>query len=225
MLQLWVSPGTSSLLPHILLNEIHADFELFVVDIVKELGFPEKYKTINPKKRLPILILEDGTVVTETVAISTKISQLAPDRHLLGAIDLDVVRSYEWFNWLSGTFHERGFGAYFAPNNFADDQCAFEAVRRKAREWIEQCYADVEERLTGKVYAVGDAFTAVDVFLYVIYRWGHMLRLDMKGRFPNYTKLVLEVTQRDSVLKAVEREGIPLIEDNRADSADPREAK
>jgi glutathione S-transferase len=110
MLQLWASPGTCSLLPHILLYEIHADFELVVVDIVKEGGFPEKYKKLNPKRRLPILVFDDGTIITETVAISTRISQMAPDHRLLGANDLEVVRSYEWFNWLSGTFHERGFG-------------------------------------------------------------------------------------------------------------------
>jgi glutathione S-transferase len=224
MLQLWVSPGACSLLPHILLYEIDADFELVVVDIVKEGGFPEKYKKVNPKQRLPILVLDDGTIITETVAISTRISQMAPDHRLLGANDLEVVRSYEWFNWLSGTFHERGFGGCFAPDRVADDESAFESVRRKSRAWIELCYADVEERLTG-VHAVGNAFTAVDVFLYVIYRWGHLLKLDMKGTYPNYTNLVLEVTKRASVLKAVEKEGIPLIEDDRADSADTQVSK
>ncbi|MCJ1374406.1 hypothetical protein MMC20_005638 [Loxospora ochrophaea] len=224
MLQLWVSPGACSLLPHILLHEIHANFELVVIDIIKEGGFPEKYKKLNPKKRLPILVFDDGTIITETVAISTRISQMAPDQRLLGANDLEVVRSYEWLNWLSGTFHERGFGGCFSPGNFADDESAFESVRRKSRAWIEQCYADVEEKLTG-VHAVGNAFTAVDVFLYVIYRWGHLLKMDMKGTYPNYTNLVLEVTKHPSVLKAVEKEGIPLIEDNRADSANPQESK
>ncbi|KAG8533432.1 uncharacterized protein KY384_002215 [Bacidia gigantensis] len=224
MVQLWVSPGACSLLPHILLNEINADFELVIVDIVKELGFPEKYKEINPKKRLPILILDDGTVITETVAISTKISQMAPDHHLLGSDDLEIVRSYEWFNWLSGTFHERGFGSFFGPHRFADDEIAFDPIRRSSYAFIEQCFSDVEERLTG-VYAVGNAFTAVDVFLYVIYRWGHMLRLDMKGAYPKYTKLVLEVTKRAAVSKTVEKEGIPLIEDNRADGADLQKYK
>lgn len=171
MIQLWVSPGACSLLTHILLNEIHADFELVVIDILKEGGFPETHKKVNPKKRLPILILDDGTIITETVAISTKISQMAPDHHLLGVDDLEVVRSYEWFNWLSGTFHERGFLGYFGPNNFADDEKAFDSIRRVSRIWIEKCYADVEQRLT-VTYAVGNAFTAVDVFLYVIYRWG-----------------------------------------------------
>ena len=224
MLQLWVSPGACSLLPHILLHEIHADFELVVVDIVKEVGFPERYKKLNPKQRLPILIQDDDIIITETVAISTRISQMAPDHHLLGVNDLEVVRSYEWFNWLSGTFHERGFGSFFSPNRIADDEIAFEPIRRKSLEWIKQCYADVEERLTG-VHAVGDAFTAVDVFLYVIYRWGHLLKLDMKGTYPKYTNLVLEITKRASVLKAVEKEEIPLIEDDRANSADTQGSK
>lgn len=190
-----------------------------MVDVVKEGGFPEKYKDINPKRRVPILILDDGTIITETVAISTKISQMAPDHHLLGASDLEVVRSYEWFNWLSGTFHERGFGSFFSPNRIADDEIAFDSIRRKSRAWIEQCYADIEERLT-TVHAVGNAFTAVDVFLYVIYRWGYLLKMDMKGTYPNYTKLALEVAERPSVLKAIEIEGIPLIEDNRCDGVD-----
>lgn len=219
MPQLWISPGTCSLLPHILFNEIQASFELKVVDITKTLGFPEEYKKINPKKRLPILIEDDGTIITETVAISTRISQMAPDHQLLGASDLEVVRSYEWFNWLSGTLHERGFGCFFSPHKVADDESAFPAIRRTSLAWIEQCYGDIEEKLTG-VHAVGNAFTAVDVFLYVIYRWGYLVRLDMKGRFPKYTRLVLEVAKRDSVVKAVQKEGIPLVEDNRLDGVD-----
>ena len=42
----------------------------------------------------------------------------------------------------------------------------------------------------------------------------------MKGRYSKYTSLVLDVTKRASVLKAIEKEGIPLIEDNRADRVD-----
>lgn len=224
MMQLWVSPGTCSLLPHILLNEIHADFDLKVVDIVKEKGFPEEYKNINPKQRLPILILDDGTIITETVAISTKISQMAPDHHLLGANDLEVVRSYEWFNWLSGTLHERGFGCFFSPNRVADDEIAFDSIRRESLAWIKRCYAEIENRLMG-LHAVGNAFTAIDVFLYVIYRWGYLLKLDMRGIYPKYTQLVLEVVKRTDVLKTVEKEGIPLIEDDRADNVNAREVE
>lgn len=217
MLQLWISPATCSLLAHILLREIHAEFELVVVDISKEGGFPERYRKINPKMRLPILVEDDGTIITETVAISTRISQMAPSHHLLGATSLEVVRSYEWFNWLSGTFHERGFGGFFAPQRVADDEAAFEPIRRQSRAWILQCFADIEDRLTG-LHAVGSAFSAVDCFLFVIYRWGHLLKLDMRGSYPKYTRLVMEVTKRPAVLEAVEKEGIPLIEDNRLDN-------
>jgi glutathione S-transferase len=222
MLQLFISPATCSLLPHILLLEINAEFELVVVDIISGNGFPAEYKKLNPKERVPILISDDNdttTVITETVAIATRISQMAPDHHLFGSKDLEVVRCYEWLNWLSGTVHERGFGSYFSPNRIADDEVAFTPVRRKSRAWIEKCYADIEERLSG-THAVGDAFTVVDVFLYIIYRWGYLLKLDMKEKYPKYTSLVLEVTKRPSVLKAVEKEGIPLIKDNRMDGID-----
>ena len=219
MFQLCVAPATCSLLPHILLNEINADFELVVVDFIKLGGFPEKYSKINPKQRVPILILDDDTIITETVAISTRISQMGPDHRLFGANDLEIVRSYEWLNWLSGTVHERGFGGYFSPNRVADDAIAFDSIRRQSRAWIVKCYADIEERLTG-THAVGSAFTVVDAFLYVIYRWGHLLKLNMKDTYPKYTNLILEVTKRASVLKAVEEEGIPLVEDNRMDGID-----
>ena len=219
MLKLWISPGTCSLLPHILLNEINADFELVIVDITKTGGATQEYKKLNPKERLPILVEDGGTVITETVAISTRISQMAPDHHLLGANNIDVCRSYEWFNWLSGTVHECGFGSYFSPNRIAEDEVAFAPIRRASLAWILKCYADIEQKLHGP-YAVGNAFTAIDVFLYVIYRWGYLLQLDMKGKFPRYTELAHGVSKRASVVKAAEKEGIPLIEDNRLDGVD-----
>ena len=218
MLKLWISPATCSLLPHILLREISADFELVVLDVVNG-GFPEEHKDINPKKRVPILILDDGTIITETVAISTAISQMLPDKFLLGTKNIETVRCYEWFNWLSGTVHERGLGATFAPFRFADEESAFESIRRVNRAFVLKCFSDIEERLTG-VHAVGNVFTAIDVFLYVIYRWGYLMKLDMEESYPKWTKLVQEVTKRPSVLKAVEKEGIPLIKDNRLDNVE-----
>ena len=114
-LRLWVSPGACSLAPHAALEESGLEFELMVVDITKPpYGFPEKYQHINPKKRIPILEYDDQ-IITETTAIMTATSQLAPEKHLFGKSNLEVVRTYEWLNWLSGTVHERGLGALFSP--------------------------------------------------------------------------------------------------------------
>eukprot|EP01113_Clastostelium_recurvatum_P021086 TRINITY_DN2495_c0_g1_i1.p1 TRINITY_DN2495_c0_g1~~TRINITY_DN2495_c0_g1_i1.p1 ORF type:complete len:233 (+),score=43.61 TRINITY_DN2495_c0_g1_i1:34-699(+) len=213
-LRLWISPATCSLLPHILLRESGLEFDLFTVDITKTYGFPKEYEKINPKKRLPILELGDGEILTETVAISTWISLQVPDKHLFGSTPVEIARSYEWLNWLSGTLHERGYGAYFRPDNYVGDEKSFDSVKEKSRDWITQCYTLIEEKLKG-LHAVGESFTVADVFLYVIYRWGYLLEWDMAKLYPKYTRLVEEVVRRESVLTAASIEGIPLIKDNR----------
>ncbi|KAF2759777.1 glutathione S-transferase [Pseudovirgaria hyperparasitica] len=215
---LYVSPGACSLFNHILLRESKLDFSLVVLDITKTNGFPETHAHLNPKKRVPILILEDGkTTITETVAIASYIDRRAPEAGLFGKSDLEAVRCYEWFNWLSGTVHERGFGALFLPKMWTADEAAWDGVRVTAREWVQSCFAQIEERLqaSSSGYSVGDEFTAADVFLYVEYRWGNLLGMDMEALYPALTKLVGRVVERESVREAARIEGIPLILDDR----------
>lgn len=216
-LKLWISRGACSLLPHIVLREAGIDFELVIVDVLKK-GFEEEHKRINPKGRIPMLEFEDGSFLTETTAIVTYAAQLSPEKKLLGQNILEVARTYEWLNWLSGTVHERGLGATFKPSSYSDDEKAHDSIRKKCMEFLLDCFRLIEEKLQG-IHAVGEDFTAVDVFLYVIYRWGYLMGLDMPTAYPKWTKLVDEVVKRKSVTEAAEKEGIPLIKDNRVPPA------
>ncbi|HWK66777.1 MAG TPA: hypothetical protein VNS34_17770 [Rhizobiaceae bacterium] len=108
-IKLWFSPGACSLAPHILLREIEAPFEAVKTSIPDGAHLTEEFTQLNPKNRVPVLLL-DGEVITELPAIATAISNLAPKRSLMGRTDLDMVRVYEWMNWLSGTVHGQGFG-------------------------------------------------------------------------------------------------------------------
>lgn len=214
-LRLWLSPGTCSLAPHVLLQESGLEFDTLVLDVTKG-GFPAKYQNINPKKRVPILEYDEH-IITETTAIMTAISLLVPEKHLFGKTDLDAVRTYEWLNWLSGTVHERGFGALFSPQWYSDDTACHASISKKSREWIEHCFGLIEERLkaSGGEHAVNDTFTAADVFLWVVYRWGYLIKMEMEELYPSWTKVVAKVVQRKAVKAAVESEGIPVIRDDR----------
>lgn len=207
-LRLWISPGSCSLAPHILIREADADFELVKIDVRS--GFPEQYRHLNPKGRVPILQLGED-FITEAPSIMTAISQLAPTKHLLGTTNLEIVRTYEWFNWLSGTLHGQGFGGLLRSGRFSADEQAYDSIKAKSRETIEECYDQIEPRLDG-LHAVGHAFTAVDAFLFVFYRWGfYRMGFDMRAKYPNFTRLVSELIKRDSVKAAVKEEGISLL--------------
>jgi glutathione S-transferase len=205
-IRFWYSPGACSFAPHILLHEIDARFDAVKVPIAESAHLSEAFARINPKQRLPVLALDDE-VITELPAIATAISGLAPQYHLMGGNTLDQARVYEWMNWLSGTVHAQGFGALWRPHRFTDDPALHPAISAKGRKTVEECLTIIDRKLTGN-YAVGQAFTAVDAFLLVLYRWGNRIGIDMAATYMNFTRFAENLKQRASVQKALAAEGI-----------------
>jgi glutathione S-transferase len=221
--RLWISRGTCSLAPHILLHEAGIPFSTTEISVKN--GFPAEYARVNPKKKVPTLgwlyvrtywgvkvpILELGPeVLTENPAIMTAIAQLAPEKQLFGKTNLDVVRTYEWLNWLSGTLHAQAFGGLFRPARFVDDEAMFAEVRSKGRATVEECYRYIDEKLQDKDWMVGQSFTAADAYALVFYLWGVKIEFEMEEKYPNYTRLVTSLGERVSVKAALDKEGITL---------------
>ncbi|PWB79506.1 MAG: glutathione S-transferase [Methylocystaceae bacterium] len=203
-IKLWHSPGACSFAPHVLLHEIAAPFEVVETPVSTGANLTEAFSRINPKQRVPVLAL-DGEIITELPAIATAISGLSPDRHLMGRTPLDQVRVYEWMNWLSGTLHGQGFGCLWRPARFSDDEQAFDGIKTKGRQTISGCFAMIEAKLR-QPFAVGGAFTAVDPFLLVFYRWGTAIGLEMSASYPQYSAFALALSQRVSVKSALAAE-------------------
>lgn len=157
--------------------------------------------------RVPVISIGEE-IITELPAIITMLASLAPEKNLLGRTQLETVRVYEWMNWLSGTVHSLAFKPIFRPDNFTIDPAGYEGVRTKARQTVKESLDLIEGRLYG-VYAVGGAYTAVDAYLFVFYRWGNQIGINMKGEYPKYTALVANLVQRAAVKSALEVEEIP----------------
>lgn len=200
-LHLYLSPGACSLAPHILLHESGLPFTTTTMSV--KAGFPASFAHINAKRRVPVLTLDDDTI-TEAPAIMLAISQLCPDKHLMGSTPLERVRVAEWMNWISGTLHGQGYGGLLRPERYTDEPAMYDAIRAKSRKTIEDCYRMIEERLEGP-HAVGGRFTAVDAYLYVFYRWGtNVFPMD----YSKYKALVVELSKREAVRKTIEAESI-----------------
>lgn len=202
----WFSPGACSLAPHVLLLESRVPFEAITTSVFEGEQLTEAFARINPKKRVPVLSV-DGQVITEVPAIATAISDLAPERCLTGRTPLDRARVYEWMAWLSGTLHGQGFGALWRPERFSDDPSLFERISAKGRTTISDCFDTIESKLSGP-HSTGDAFTAVDPYLLVFYRWGNGIGFDLPARHPNYTNFARTLVERASVASALIAEGI-----------------
>lgn len=54
------------------------------------------YSAINPLQRVPALVLDDGTVITESIAICRYFEELQPEPPLFGRGALDIARTEMW---------------------------------------------------------------------------------------------------------------------------------
>ena len=200
-IRFWYAAGACSLAPHILLHEVGADF-VGIETAVTPAGadFPEGFKSINPKLRVPVLSI-DSEIITEVPAIATVISGIAPPRHLMGRDALETARVYEWMIWLSGSLHGNGFGCLWRPHRYSDDPAAYAGITGKAMQTIRDCFAMIEDKIAGP-FAVGDAFTAVDAYLYVFYRWGNLIGIDLDRDYPKFAALGRALASRASFVKA-----------------------
>ncbi|KAL4880768.1 hypothetical protein BJY04DRAFT_228160 [Aspergillus karnatakaensis] len=200
-LQLFYSPGACSFVPHVTLLEANLSAELILARVG---SMTPEFEEINPKRRVPVLVLDGKEIITEMAAVLTAISSLVPHKHLLGEATLETIRVYEWLNYLSTVAHAQAFGSMWRPERFSDDESVFPAIRAKGKRVIREVYGVVEGKVAGKEFAVGSGFTAVDAFLVVLYCWARRIGVDVKEEFPGYAVYAERLLQRESVRRARE---------------------
>jgi glutathione S-transferase len=208
MLKLYYSPGACSLAPHILLEELDLRYTLELISIAEGKTQSSEYLAVNPKGRVPALLTGEGELLTELPAISWYIAQQAGTPALFPHDGLATARCFEWFNWLSGTLHAMAFGQFWRMQRFVADENMFPKVKEKGLENILDCYAFIERCLADRHWAVGNAYTAVDPFLLVFYRWGNRIGLSMRRDYPQWTAHAERVHARPAVQRALQQEGI-----------------
>ena len=75
MLKFYYAKNSAAFAPHILLEDIGADYEAVQIDMQSGEQRSESYLAINPKGRLPSLVTDKG-ILTETPAILLYLAQI-----------------------------------------------------------------------------------------------------------------------------------------------------
>ena len=139
---LYFSPGACSLAPHIVLEEIGLPFELSHSSTSDGSTHTPEYLRMNPKGRVPVLVT-GNSVLTEAPAILLHLAISNPDQKLLSGIPDGLVRSIEWFNWLSGTVHAVAIRQVWRPESFTDTRAQHEDIVAKGKKNCPKCNAPV----------------------------------------------------------------------------------
>jgi len=79
MLILYYWPGASSIVPHIVLEEIGTPYQRQLVNLAKGEHKSDAYLKINPHGKVPALAVDD-TILTENVAILMYLARQFPGK-------------------------------------------------------------------------------------------------------------------------------------------------
>lgn len=204
---LYYSPGSCALAPHVALEEIGDPFSLVLVNTDQGEGRTAEFRSINPKGRVPVLD-DNGSFITETPAILLHLATSSLQAGLMSASGEALIRSIEWFNWLSGSVHSVGVRMIWRPYDFTIDQSNTDSVIAKGRQILSSEFDMIEAKLAGTDWAVAGQYSVVDMFLLVIYRWGNRMKIDMPAEYVAWTRHTHRCIERPAVVRALTQEGI-----------------
>jgi glutathione S-transferase len=125
----------------------------------------QAYAAVNPLQRVPALVLDDGTVITESIAICRYFEVLHPDPPLFGRGALETALIEMWNRRLelhllfpvSHVFRH----SHSAMKEMEVPQVPAWADANKPR--IREFIALFDRELEGRRFAAGEAFTVADI--------------------------------------------------------------
>ena len=201
-MKLFYAPGSSSLLPHIVLHEAQLRFEPIKIDEhTKAISGGGDYRSVNPLGYVPALVLDDGTLLTEGAAIVQYIADLVPAKKLAppnGTIER--VKLQGWLNFVASEMHKGGFSPLFYKGVPEEGREVFRA-RLRAR------FSHLEGHLSANEYLMGREYSVADAHCFVVSSWASWVNFDLSP----YRAVVghrERVGCRPAVLAALRTEGL-----------------
>ena len=169
---------------HLILEEIGVPYELEEVDIEGGAQYQSPFKDLNPKSKVPVLIRDDGSVLTEYGTIAAWLASRYKAANLLPFDDLErQTRLYEAMDYLVGHIHGLAFPRIFFPERFApdakDDKAVAEQVKSQGRKMAEEGFRILGSGLGDQPYVVGDQFTIADTAFFFAERWAAMTEVKL----------------------------------------------
>jgi len=184
MLTFYFAPGSSSMAPHIALQEVGVPYEQRPMSFKSgELRRPE-YLALNPEGKVPTLVI-DGRPLTEVAAILYYLARGYPAAGLLPKDDPEAeAQAISWMSFIASTLHP---------------------ARRRGIDYVKIVYGIADKRLGGNEWAIG-RYSIADIHLFRLYwRIAGSFKPE-PGMFPNLQRHHDQMMARLAVQRTLEIE-------------------
>lgn len=197
MLKLFYAKGTISIAVAIGLEEAGLPYDTHRVEFAKAEQTKPDYLAINPKGRVPALVTDKGTILTETGALLEYIAACAPDASLVPDDPETAAHMRAVMYYLASTMHV-AHAHKMRGSRWADQQSSFDDMAAKVATNMTDSAAYVQDNCLRGDYVCGDQLTLADAYLFMVCNWleGDGVAL---SDFPTIQKYLARMEARNSV--------------------------
>ena len=171
-MRLFGEPGWGSAIVEAQLDwyGIQHDFER-VGDLFKSHGASrQRLAAVNPLAQIPTLVLADGTVLTESAAITLHLAEVTGLDSLVPRVgDVARLRFLRWLVFLvANVYPTYTYGD--EPARFVDGTEAQQSFKSHVDAYAKGLYSQLEG-VAGAPWFLGERFSALDLYVAVMTRW------------------------------------------------------
>jgi glutathione S-transferase len=169
------------------------------IDIVKAVNRSEEFRKKNPSGTLPVLELDDGTCIAETVAICRYLEELHPNPPLMGIDAKDRAIVEMWQRRMELELLLPIADAFRLRHEF------FKGRMRQLPEYAaiqkqnaEDRLARLNNELTNRQFITGDRYTIADITALCAIDFGRVSKIAIQPDQTNLARWHAEVSARAS---------------------------
>lgn len=179
-------------------KEIH-NIEFIQLDLQKGENLTPEFKKKNPFGKVPVLELEDGTCINETVAICRYFEELNPSKPLFGTTALEKAHIEMWQRWVEFYF--------LVPTGmcFQHTSGYFKDRMNPIKEWGEECRTQIlkfmhilNKHLEHSSYLAGDKFSIADITALCTLEFNKVNQISLGEEHPHLKRWYESVSARPS---------------------------
>ena len=130
----------------------------------------DRLRAINPLAQVPTLVLDDGTVLTESAGIALWVAHEYPEAKLLPDAVSARAAAHRWMVSFATNIYGPIIVGDF-PDRWVDGDDAHASLKAHALARLKSAWTDFETAIEPAPYLLGDRISVLDVYVAMIARW------------------------------------------------------
>jgi len=189
---------------HVVLEELGINYEAVGINLAEKQQLLPEYRAVNPKTKVPALVRDDGSLLTEFQAIVIWLARAYPEKSLWPQSLEEQTRTMELLDFIVASLHMRAFTFISVAAKFSPSPEAQADLKAHGLAQAEIGFEYLSSVLGDKEYFMG-TFGLVDAAMFYITHWAIRAGVQMPENLASHHN---RMSERASVQRALKGENM-----------------